>query len=174
VDRELARRFLERYRRYVWVVASIVVNLLVFAGSVYMLLVYDSVLPSRSEPTLYGLFAMLVLIYLLQGALQTIRSEALLSLANGVHRDLLEPVHHAAVTRSLHAQRESEGLQLTRDLDQVHTYLTSTGPVAIIDLPWAVLFLAVLAALHWSLGLTRLVGTGILAGLAWWTRVRTH
>jgi ATP-binding cassette subfamily C protein len=175
VDRELARRLLQRYRRYVWVVvlASTIVNLLVFAGSIYMLLVYDSVLPSRSEPSLYGLFAMLVVIYLLQGALEAIRSEALLSLANNVHRDLLEPVHHAAVTRSLQTQRENNGLQLTRDLDQVHTYLTSPGPVAIIDLPWVLVFLVVLAALHWSLGLTALVGAVILAGLAWWTSKRT-
>ena len=175
MDKELARRFLARYRRYVWVVvvASIVVNLLVFTGSVYMLLVYDSVLPSRSEPTLYGLFVMLVILYLLQGALETIRSEALLSLANGVHRDLLEPVHHAAVARSLQTQRENDGMQLTRDLDQVHTYLTSTGPVALIDLPWVVVFLAVLASLHWSLGLTALAGTGVLAAIAWWTSRRT-
>src|SRR5205085_10494738 len=109
-----------RYRRYAWVVvvASVIVNLLVFAGSAYMLLVYDSVLPSRSEPTLFGLFAMLALIYLVQGALEQIRSEALLAFANGVHHDLVRPVHHAAVTRALQTQRESQGVQLIRDLDQ--------------------------------------------------------
>lgn len=175
MERELIRRFLQRYRRYVWVVvlASVIVNLLVFAGSVYMLLVYDSVLPSRSQPTLFGLFAMLALVYLVQGALELIRSEALLGLANGIHHDLVGPVHHAAVSRSLKTQRESSGVQLIRDLDQVHTFLTGTGPVAIIDLPWVVFFLVVLAALHWSLGLTALVGALILAVIAWWTSSRT-
>lgn len=172
---ELIRKFLHRYRRYAWIVviASVIVNLLVFAGSAYMLLVYDSVLPSRSEPTLFGLFAMLALIYVVQGALELIRAEAMLALANGVHGDLVEPVHHAAVTRSLQTQREAAGVQLLRDLDQVHMFLTSTGPLAIIDLPWVILFLIVLAALHWSLGLTALIGALILGAITWWTGRQT-
>lgn len=175
MERELSRRFLERYRRHVWIVviASVIINLLVFAGSVYMLLVYDSVIPSRSLPTLFGLFVMLAIIYLVQGGLELIRSEAMLSIANGVHEDLMEPVHHAAVTRTLQTQRESSALQLLRDLDQVHTFLTSTGPLAIIDLPWVVFFLLVLAALHWSLGLTALLGSLVLALIAWRTGQRT-
>lgn len=175
MHKEMIGNILKRYRRFVWVIVitSVIVNLLVFAGSLYMLLVYDSVLPSRSLQTLAGLFGMLVLIFLIQGALEFIRSEAMLSMANGIHRDLLEPVHHAAVSRSLETQRESRGLQLVRDLDQVHGFLTSTGPVAFIDLPWVLLFLIVLAALHWSLGLAALGGTLILVAIAWWTAKRT-
>jgi PrtD family type I secretion system ABC transporter len=176
VERDLINRFLRRYRRYVVIVviASVIVNLLVFTGSAYMLLVYDSVLPSQSEQTLWGLFAMLVLVYLLQGVLEQIRSEALLSIANGVHRDLVEPVHRAAVARSLQTQKESQGVQLIRDLDQVHTFLTGTGPVAIIDLPWVIVFMLVLASLHWALGATALVGTLALGGLALWTSRRSE
>lgn len=169
MDWSFTNSFVSRYRRYAWIVVStcVLVNLLVFAGSVYMLLVYDLVLPSRSEPTFFGLFAMLALLYLMQGALELIRSEALLGMANGVHRDLVAPVHRAAVAQSLRSQRESHGLQLMRDLDQVHAYLTGAGPVALIDLPWVILFLIVLAAVHWALGLTALVGAMILVALAW-------
>ena len=175
VERELIRRFLHRYRSSVWIVvaASALVNLLVFAGSAYMLLVYDSVLPSRSEATLYGLFTMLAVVYLVQAGLEAIRSEALLKFANGVHRDLFEAVHRTAVRRTLSSQRESDGLQLNRDLDQVHGFLAGSGPVAIIDLPWVIVFVLVLAALHWALGLTALIGTLVLAGLAWWTSQRS-
>lgn len=176
MENELIRRFLERYRRYAWIViiASVVVNLLVFAGAIYMLLIYDSVLPSRSVETLFGLFFMLIVIYLVQGALEIIRSEAMLSVANGVYEDLVEPVHRAAVARTLQTQRESGGVQLVRDLDQVHSYLTSTGPTALIDLPWVIFFLIVLAALHWSLGLTALLGTAVLGALAWLTGRRSE
>jgi ATP-binding cassette subfamily C protein len=176
VERDLINRFLRRYRRYVVIVviASVIVNLLVFAGSAYMMLVYDSVLPSRSEQTLWGLFVMLALVYLMQGVLEQIRSEALLSMANGVHRDLVEPVHRAAVMRSLQTQKESQGVQLVRDLDQVHTFLTGTGPVALIDLPWVIVFMVVLGALHWALGATALLGTLLLGALAWWTSRRSE
>lgn len=60
-------------------VASLFMNFLVFAGTIYMMLVYDSVLPSRSIPTLIGLFMLVVLIYLFQMLFEAIRSEAIRS-----------------------------------------------------------------------------------------------
>ena len=54
IDRQFMRLFAGRYRSGLILVgiASVMLNVLVFAGSAYMLLVYDSVLPSRSVPTL--------------------------------------------------------------------------------------------------------------------------
>jgi ATP-binding cassette subfamily C protein len=166
-EMELIRRFLDRYRSSVTVVVatSVVVNVLLIGGSVYMMLVYDSVLPSRSLPTLAGLFALVALVYLFQAIFDAIRAEALLNFANGVKRDLFEPVHRAAVRRSLRTGSTSEPLQLTRDLDQVHSFLAGNGPVAIIDLPWVVLFLLVLFALHWAIGLAALAGALVLAAI---------
>ena len=92
MDRQFLSLFLQRYKgNFILVgVASVLLNVLVFAGSAYMMLVYDSVLPSRSIPTLVGLFAMLVLLYVFQSVFDAIRSEALLGVANGVHDDLFE------------------------------------------------------------------------------------
>jgi len=132
-----------------------------------MMLVYDSVLPSRSIPTLAGLFAMLVVIYLFQTMFEVIRSEVMLGIANGVRNDLGHAVHYATVRRVLRSSREEgDGMQPVRDLDQVHAFLAGPGPVALIDLPWVLVFLVVLAALHWTLGLTALAGAVILAAIA--------
>jgi ATP-binding cassette, subfamily C, bacterial PrsD len=176
VDRQFMRLFAGRYRSGLILVAiaSIMLNVLVFAGSGYMLLVYDSVLPSRSVPTLIGLFGMLLLVYAFQSVFENIRSEALLGIANGVHDDLFEAVHYATVTRPLRAGADKgDGLQFTRDLDSVHTFLASQGPIALIDLPWVITFLIVLFALHWWLGLTALAGVFVMAGLAIWSNKRT-
>ncbi|HMO67060.1 MAG TPA: type I secretion system permease/ATPase [Novosphingobium sp.] len=175
LERELIRRFIGRYRPNVTVVliASLLLNLLVFTGSLYMMLVYDAVLPSHSLQTLGGLFVMLCFLYLFQAGFEVVRAEALLGVANGVQADLFEPVHHAAVDRTLKTGNTQESQQLTRDLDQVHSFLSSTGPVAIIDLPWVILFLLVLFALHWTLGLAALLGTVVLAAIAWATARRS-
>lgn len=154
---------------------SLLLNLLTFAGSIYMLLVYDSVLPSRSIPTLFGLFVMLLVIYGFQVVFELIRGEAMLGVANGVRSDLFRAVHYATVNRSLRSNRgEGDGMQPIRDLDQVHAFLASPGPMALIDLPWVIFFLIVLTALHWALGLTALLGTLILAGIAILTARRTQ
>jgi ATP-binding cassette subfamily C protein len=177
VDRQFLHLFLRRYRGNLILVgaASLLLNVLVFAGSAYMMLVYDSVLPSRSIPTLIGLFAMLVLLYAFQSIFDAIRSEALLGVANGVHDDLFEAVHYATVTRPLRQGADKgDGLQFTRDLDSIHTFLAGSGPIALIDLPWVIVFMLVLFALHWWLGLTALLGTVIMAGLALWSNRRTQ
>lgn len=155
-------------------VASLFMNFLVFAGTIYMMLVYDSVLPSRSIPTLIGLFMLVVLIYLFQMLFEAIRSEAMLTFANGVHDDLFASVHHATTARPLQAGPDKgDGLQPIRDLDAIHTFLASPGPIALFDLPWVVIFLIVLAGLHWWLGLTALVGVIVLAGITMMSNART-
>ncbi|WP_234007387.1 type I secretion system permease/ATPase [Novosphingobium aromaticivorans] len=168
--------FVARYRSSLVLViaASVLLNLLVFAGTIYMMLVYDSVLPSRSIPTLVGLFAMIVLVYLFQALFEAIRGEAMLSVANGVHDDLFAAVHHATVSRPLRAAADKgDGLQPIRDLDAIHTFLAGPGPTALIDLPWVIVFLFVLTALHWWLGLTALVGVIVLSAIALWSNRRT-
>lgn len=176
MGRDYLKLFVERYRSSLVLViaASVLLNLLVFAGTIYMMLVYDSVLPSRSIPTLVGLFAMIVLVYLFQALFEAIRGEAMLSVANGVHDDLFAAVHHATVSRPLRAAADKgDGLQPIRDLDAIHTFLAGPGPTALIDLPWVIVFLFVLTALHWWLGLTALVGVIVLSAIALWSNRRT-
>ncbi|WP_298199288.1 type I secretion system permease/ATPase [Novosphingobium sp.] len=169
VERLSIREVWSRYRRYglVVIIASVLLNLIAFAGSLYMMLVYDSVLPSSNIGTLAGLFGILLVLYAFQGLFEGIRSDAVLAIANGLHDDLYEPVHYATSRVAIGGGgKGNDGMQLVRDLDQIHAFLTSPGPIAFIDLPWVVLFMTVLAALHWALGLTALLGTVILLGLA--------
>ncbi|MBF9152119.1 type I secretion system permease/ATPase [Novosphingobium sp. 1Y9A] len=176
MNRQYLKLFLARYRSSALLVlaASVFMNVLVFAGTIYMMLVYDSVLPSRSIPTLVGLFALVVLVYLFQMLFEAIRGEAMLAVANGVHDDLFSAVHHATTTRPLLAGPDKgDGLQPIRDLDAIHTFLAGPGPIALFDLPWVVVFLIVLACLHWWLGLTALAGVIVLAGITVWSNSRT-
>lgn len=176
MTREYLRLIAARYRSPLTLViaSSLLLNVLVFAGSIYMMLVYDSVLPSRSIPTLVGLFALVLAVYLFQATFEGIRSEALLTVANGVHDDLFSAVHHATVVRPLQAAPDKgDGLQPVRDLDAIHSFLAGPGPVALIDLPWVLMFLLVLGALHWWLGITALAGVIVLAAIALWSNRAT-
>src|SRR5829696_8400514 len=50
-----------------------VINVLMLTGSIYMLQVYDRVLPSRSVPTLVGLTMIIIFLFGLQGLLDFVR-----------------------------------------------------------------------------------------------------
>jgi ATP-binding cassette subfamily C protein len=140
-----------------------VLNFLLLGGSIYMMLVYDSVLPSHSLPTLFGLLLMLVAVYAFQGLFDGMRARILGDIANAFAQRLSPRVQQVIAAGALTGQRApGDGLGPMRDLEQVRSFLASGGPAAMIDLPWIVFFLGILFLLHYWLGLTALVGAIIL------------
>jgi ABC-type protease/lipase transport system fused ATPase/permease subunit len=61
------------------------INLLTMSGSLYMLQVYDRVIPSRNLATLTGLSVMVLAAYLLQGYLDALRARMLARIAAMLH-----------------------------------------------------------------------------------------
>src|SRR6185369_7296945 len=57
------------------------------------------------------------------------------------------------------------------DLDAVRSYLSGLGPVALFDLPWIPLYLAICFAFHPLIGLTALAGAIILIALTLLTEI---
>ncbi len=145
---------------------SAAVNLLMLAGPLYMLQVYDRVLASHSVPTLLALSVMLVIAYGFQGALDFIRSRITGRAALAVDHHLDRTVHNAVVALGLQLRLAGDAQQPLRDLDQIRGFLTSSGATAIVDLPWVPVFLVLCFAIHVWLGLVALAGGCVLFALA--------
>jgi ATP-binding cassette subfamily C protein len=145
---------------------SAALNILMLAGSIYMLAVYDLVLPSRSIPTLVGLFAMVLAAYAFQGALDQVRSRVLIHYSTLVDHSMNPAARRLIVQRARAAPHE-DAFQPLRDSDQIRQFLSGNGPAAIADLPWVPVFLLALFLLHPLLGATVLVGGGLLVALTW-------
>ncbi len=157
---------LEDCRRAFWSVAvfSGVVNLLMLTGPLYMLQIYDRVLSSRSVPTLVALSIFLIGAYAFQGLFDVIRARVVVRAAALLDRHLGTTVHAAVVRLARQNRRPSEAHQPVRDLDQIRSFLTSSGPIAIVDLPWIPVFLLICFLLHPWLGLASTVaGVALLA-----------
>lgn len=164
---------LRRYRSTLVTVAvlSALLNVLVLAGSIYLMMIYDSVLPSHSIPTLVGLFALVTIAYGFQGLFEHGRGKLLSSVGSQLERQLSRRVQRAmADIVRLGGKTTGDGLAPMRDLDQVRSFLASTGPATLLDLPWVGFFLIVLGLLHYWLGLFALVGAAVLVALT----VATH
>src|SRR5919201_75244 len=74
-DDPVALRLHESARRMIGIaVFSGVVNVLMLSGSIYMLQVYDRVIPSRNVATLIGLSLMVLTAYLMQGYFDALRT----------------------------------------------------------------------------------------------------
>src|SRR5690349_6864793 len=98
-DDPVVGRLHESARRLVGIaVFSGVVNVLMLSGSLYMLQVYDRVIPSRSIATLIGLSLMVLFAYLMQGYFDALRSRMLCRVATLFDAGLQAHVHTALAT----------------------------------------------------------------------------
>src|ERR1700686_4271508 len=77
-DDPVTLRLRESARRMIGIAAfSGVINILMLSGSLYMLQVYDRVIPSRNTATLLGLSLMVLFAYLVQGYFAALRARML-------------------------------------------------------------------------------------------------
>ncbi|AHK45793.1 alkaline protease secretion protein AprD [Ensifer adhaerens OV14] len=144
---------------------SAVVNVLYLTGSLFMMEVYDRVLPSRSLPTLVALLAIVVVLYAFQGLFDALRGRLLVRIADRLDQALSPRIYDAIVGLQLQVPISGRYAQPLRDLDTIRAFLSGSGPTALFDLPWLPFYIAICFAFHFWLGVTALAGAVILAAI---------
>jgi ATP-binding cassette subfamily C protein len=143
---------------------SAAVNMLYLAPSLYMLQVYDRVLLSNSQMTLLFLTFALFLGLLVLALLDEARAGVLARGAIRLERRLAPLVMRAALEVGNGPRpRMSVGL---RDLDTVKQAAGGAPILALLDAPWAPIYLIVCFVIHPVIGGVVLLGCGVLAMLA--------
>ena len=135
-----------------------IINILGLTGSLYMLQVYDRVLPSNSVPTLVGLTVVMVGLYAAYGLLDFVRLRLLVRIGNRLDRSLRQQVFAVSLLLPLKTGHEGNRIQPIRDLDQIRSFVSGTGPTALFDLPWIPVYLVIIYMLHQSLGILATLG----------------
>ncbi|HWE71837.1 MAG TPA: type I secretion system permease/ATPase [Stellaceae bacterium] len=157
---------LKACRRYFVTVAifSLAINLLYLATPLYMLQMYDRVVPSSSIITLVMLTAVLLVALLALAVLDIVRS-GILSRA-GVRLDRLLGARIVTAVIDNASVAGGARSQPLRDADTFRQFITGAGIHAVFDLPWAPIYIAVIFLLHPLLGGFALACAFILLALA--------
>lgn len=150
------------------------INLLMLAGPLYMLQVFDRVLSSRSLQTLLGLSLLLLAAYALLGFLEAIRLRLLARIGARFDEQVSPTAFAAAQKLPLLGFKPEQALQPVRDLDLVRAFLASLGPTALLDMPWLPLFLAGAFILHPWLGWLVVAGGLVILLLTFLTEVKSR
>jgi ATP-binding cassette subfamily C protein len=144
---------------------SIVVNLLMLTGPLYMLQIYDRVLGSRSEATLVALSALVIFLFLVMGILEYVRGRVMAIVGARFQERLDRRVFAAAMQRSALAPNDPLAIGAQRDLEAIRTFLASPVLLALMDLPWTPFFLAVVFIFHPTMGWLSVAGGIVLIGV---------
>ena len=132
-------------------------NILMLTGAIFMLEIYDRVLPSHSVPTLMALIIHCNCLYSALGILDLIRGRILVRVGASLDEAISDSVYDALVCLPLKAGNRGDGLQSLRHLDSLRSFLSGMGPIALFDLPWIPLYLIICFAFHTLIGSDRLV-----------------
>ena len=133
-----------------------ITNLLALTGSIFMLVVYDRVIPSGSVPTLVVLALCVAALYGLLAFVEILRSRILTRIGIVIREKMT-----ARSLEILIQATRSEGTAaggVVRDVDRLSAFFSSTGLVALLDLPWIPLYVAICFGFHFDIGACVAIG----------------
>lgn len=145
---------------------SLVINLLMLTGPLFMIAVYDQVIPTKNVDTLIGLMLLGLVAFLLYGCADILRSRATARVAASFSEALSGRVFDAVLRQPLQFGYQADTVRPLRDLEDIRAYLAGPGMLAMFDVPWIPIYLGICFAFHPLIGLAVLAGAVFLVALA--------
>lgn len=164
---ELRRDAIGAIRRHLVFAAvfSALVNILYLSPTLYMLQIYDRVLPTGGELTLVFVTLVIFLALAVLAMLDNLRTRLLVRGGMALDQRFAGEV----MARQMAARLEGgqpRAFQAMRDFDLVRQTLSGAPTIALFDAPWTPVYMLFCFVLHPALGMLTLIGGVVLTGLA--------
>ena len=142
---------------------SCFINILSLALPIYSMQVLDRVLGSSSIETLIWLSIIIFTMVFVSILLGNIRDLAFSYIANSFEKKLISQTFMQNIKDGI---KSNIGSQYLKDLSTIKSFITSPQLSLGFDIPWVIIFLAVIFYIHWALGFVILGSTIFLAFMA--------
>jgi ATP-binding cassette subfamily C protein len=147
-------------------VFSFFVTMLMLTSPMFMLLIYDRVLSSRSQETLVALFGLAVGLLVLLSLFDYSRGRMLARFGARLQERLESRVLEAVEARASRTRAAGPLASGTKELDGLRGFFHSGSLVAVLDFVWAPVFLGAVFLFHPLLGWVALTGVLLLFAVA--------
>ena len=161
---DVLRFYMPIYRHVA--LASVVVNTIAVASSLFVMNVYDRVIPNNAYETLWVLAAGVTLAYIFDFLLRSLRSHFVDLAGRNADVVLSSRLIDKVLSMRMDAKPESTGALVNnlREFESLREFFSSTTLLACIDIPFLILFFALLAFIGGPLVLLPLVAMPVLLG----------
>lgn len=156
--------FRKTKKAYLWAfVISAAINILALAMPIYMLQVYERVLPSQRLETLIYLTVITLFALAIFAFLSNIRTHLLADIGRWIELEISKPVFE----RSLHGVVESDDYPTSafNDIQSVSQFLGGPAMGTLLDFPWSPIYFIVIFAIHPILGVFSVILAGAIFSL---------
>lgn len=134
---------------FIWAaVFSMVINILQLVPTIYMLQVYDRVVPTGNKSTLVMLTLILIVLFITLGALEWVRSQILVRVSTRLETLLNERLFQVSYKQSLYSCGQRASSQALDDLTALRQFMTGNGLFAFFDVPWIPVYIGVMFIFH--------------------------
>ena len=116
--------------------------------SLYMLQVYDRVVPTGNKSTLLMLTLILFVLFLTMSLIEWVRSQILVRVSARLELLLNQRVFSIAYKQALYSGGQRASTQPFDDLTGLRQFLTGSGLFAFFDAPWMPLYIALMFVFH--------------------------
>lgn len=151
---------------------SIFFNILLFVSPLYMIQIYNRVLPNRSEETLLWLSMLVVILFFSMCAIDIARNLVLVRLSRDLDGDITKNTMHLSLLKD-NKELLPIDVNILRDIDQVRSLFAKGHIVSLLDILWFPFFVFVLFLVHPYLAIISLASGILLAVLATFSHVVT-
>src|SRR5262245_20553866 len=107
-----------------------VINLLMLTGSIFMLAVYDRVIPSSSIPTLIGLCIIVTLAFAFQAFLEALRLRILTRIGSTIQESFGGRTYDIMIRSGSAGRGGRDSWNTLRDFDNVRGFISGLGIAA--------------------------------------------
>ena len=134
--------------------ATLVVNILTVAASLFTMQVYDRVVPSFAYATLWALVMGMAIVVVLDWTLKMIRSRILDSVARDVDQRVSQKLYERLMQLRLDTRPSSLGTMAAQvnGLETVRAFFSSSIVFALADCPFALFFIACIGIIGGAMG----------------------
>ena len=150
---------------YVAAAFSALINVLYLAPTIYMMQVYDRVVPTNGELTLFWITAIVAVAIATLTSLDAIRSRIVMRVSLRLNRLLSADILDRLLSQTRAQRGDASVQQAMREFDVLRNAMGGQTATAMFDIPWTPLYFVVAFLIHPMLGGLVLLGGAILVAL---------
>ena len=147
--------------------AATMINLLSVASSIFIMVVYDRVIPNSAFQSLYALTAGMAVVLIFDFVLKNMRAWFIDLTAQQIDLTVGEDIYREVLAAPLEKVSGSVGglANTIRGFDQVREFFTSATLALVVDLPFVFLFVLVIYLISGPLAIVPLMAIPIVIGV---------